>query len=1777
MKNYSEYHITDLGVGLNRYNSVDNIPDGQMVTLKNLDPRGNGQLVTRPGFEQYYGSLPLRASKITKTDAVYKIEFDTAISIDLSNTKTGPIIVSGDLPSSAGTFSGDFSDTFATKYYETFDVTFLETFPSGSPATVTKTAAQTGLTQSNVFIGWFQSDVGEPLDNTVLVPSEVRVSTSSYQIEFDHVSVTDTDGYFGYLEVPTEAGRVYTHTLTAATSETIDSATHGLQNDNFIIRCYSEATGTLTEVIPQEITANSSGDITITFNAAVTGRCIIYATDNFQSESAVLGSQTLQVTGVTSPFNVYELWATIAGTRTVVTPASISWDAATSIAYVEYVGPGAEAVEVNWQELNYVANAIEFTGTDGGDDFVTTEPEITVWGIPHTGIYKDSAPKGGFSHHIDNYKSENTERIVTALGGNLMQATSYADGATTYKMASLTLRGSNRVSGAQILAPLFNAASTSRTRGDAYDATAVDGDGYAKVTAVNFESTGRVNYTFTFDNLVNGASIASYFDTNDFLTVRKCGRSINNGTFRVVDVQGTPSTTSVVIRVENAAAVDDSIDESNLVGQGNVFTDRILLTDTPVFIVGDKVSSGDTNDNVVKAVDVSASNYIFIDGISAVTNISDGINLYVKRTSSVLPLQSFPSETVGSDTLGGLVIGDSVIITGVTQSPKIKYVNTKATTALTSGNIVISGGVATITLANHYLNVGQTVRFAASSDPDFEGEYVVTGVPTSGTFTVATTAADSSTVTATFRGKTIELDEALLLTSGPTTVTIRPQGRWTVVENPKSTSTRVQETKTRHWDESIYVDQPYLKSVIVNDSMYLVNDTDEVKKFDGTTLTNAGLVPWQGWFFAGVDSDAGALPSGRRLAYSAVDTGNKFFTVAAPVFEVGDRVKDADTGSIYTLSSVEDIAGGSTTAMYVVETMNSEATGGTDELIGAIQYRYYVRLNALDANRNIIASASLGADDMYVDTFTSSAIQLKFGGLPPFAELDHDRIELEIYRTRGNVPGQFYRVHRKLLDYGDLGGYITWTDTKTDDQLVFSLQDEARPIGLAPSEIGNTWTNPPLASVITTVDNRLILANIKSPPTLDITFNDAGTSTPVAADFVAGGGEVQFQVSGTTTANFNNSAVFSFESSAGGTLTGTSEIIIANPTTSHTWVDADLTIATDLIAETAHGLKTGTRVRVSTSGDELPSGLAVDTDYYVVRIDADTYKLATTFANAMASTVIDLGNSATQDDTFTTTVYGPHVVLLDADLADEAAGSWIYLFHAAVGENNRLDFAGWYRLSQVDPTGNAVLIEMDHNRATGFATAEDVDTWVASGSSTFSAGERVPVWVGNDGNFIQSFYSSASFLSIVATRLGLAINAVMSSDPPSNAYWNGTRPTPWLMAQSGLSFNTGSLRVNMVDNPTGIVNMQWSGISSDVETYVNSLLVSESTDAPSQIRLFNSRLAVSYPNFPEVFDDPYSDDGYSVIDVNPADGQEITFAVPFFGQSAFGAANLTQVVVVAKTRSIYLVSVESGQTQKLQTQGQGCTAPRSVAVTRDGIVFANESGIWRLGWDMRISWVGRMADQLWKKDLELTALAEFAGHNYAQGQQYKLSTVIAGSSYPSNVLVYDHTREQSGQPGSWTEYTNHAATGWTNQSSDSFFGNQSGQVFKIRNSGTMTDYRDDASPVAEQQLVTGGIHYGLPGNRKTTSGFTLQYQNDAALTDINIFTEQSLSGTFNASTQVNISASNDSVRYSLVERKGTFLRVKLTKSGTLDEQLQLSRMTFHVKDIGEAGTKEAAD
>lgn len=78
-----------------------------------------------------------------------------------------------------------------------------------------------------------------------------------------------------------------------------------------------------------------------------------------------------------------------------------------------------------------------------------------------------------------------------------------------------------------------------------------------------------------------------------------------------------------------------------------------------------------------------------------------------------------------------------------------------------------------------------------------------------------------------------------------------------------------------------------------------------------------------------------------------------------------------------------------------------------------------------------------------------------------------------------------------------------------------------------------------------------------------------------------------------------------------------------------TFVDADVNTGTEAITETAHGMSTGDGpFRVSNSGGALPTGLAADTDYWIIKLTADTYQLASSKANAIALTPVDITAAA---------------------------------------------------------------------------------------------------------------------------------------------------------------------------------------------------------------------------------------------------------------------------------------------------------------------------------------------------------------------------------------------------------------------------------------------------------------------------------------------------------------------------------------------------------------------
>jgi hypothetical protein len=334
-----------------------------------------------------------------------------------------------------------------------------------------------------------------------------------------------------------------------------------------------------------------------------------------------------------------------------------------------------------------------------------------------------------------------------------------------------------------------------------------------------------------------------------------------------------------------------------------------------------------------------------------------------------------------------------------------------------------------------------------------------------------------------------------------------------------------------------------------------------------------------------------------------------------------------------------------------------------------------------------------------------------------------------------------------------------------------------------------------------------------------------------------------------------------------------------------------------------------------------------------------------------------------------------------------------------------------------------------------------------------------------------------------------------------------------------------------------------------------------------------------------MFDNPFGDqaDSDSAIDVNSADGQDITGVIPFFGDAVFGTGQVEAILVVFKTNSIYLLNIKTKSLSKIQSRGLGCTAPFSIAQTRDGIMFANNSGIYRLNRDQSISYVGKNMERLYRDDVNRDQLSKMYGHHYGIAGQYKLSVPFGSSQTTNNrVFVYDHQRELGGERfGAWTQFTNHDATGWANLGNDAFFATTNGQVFSIRRVGDSTDYRDDAAAVDTMTIIMKAEDFGTAGARKVINSVINHFHvRNSSMTGTELSSSVDLDGDFeSAGTFTFTKAGNDKVktaRAALPKRKMVYIQLKFTNS-TKDEDVVLSGIDYRVALVSDKGVVERSE
>lgn len=210
-------------------------------------------------------------------------------------------------------------------------------------------------------------------------------------------------------------------------------------------------------------------------------------------------------------------------------------------------------------------------------------------------------------------------------------------------------------------------------------------------------------------------------------------------------------------------------------------------------------------------------------------------------------------------------------------------------------------------------------------------------------------------------------------------------------------------------------------------------------------------------------------------------------------------------------------------------------------------------------------------------------------------------------------------------------------------------------------------------------------------------------------------------------------------------LDGTATISIASPA---------------VVTKTAHGLATGDQVYLQTTG-ALPTGLSANTTYYVIYVDANTFRLATSLANAQAGTAINTSGSQSgthtlrvdgQWTTITPTVDGSGNVSYNTYINGDLGASGFSTDKSFV-----IELRGYDKLSQiiVEQTLSVGIPLMDFYRASGVhAVAFNAKYSPSEGGTVQIDGKHIKKYIGELLYPVGSIYINATNNTNPATLLG---------------------------------------------------------------------------------------------------------------------------------------------------------------------------------------------------------------------------------------------------------------------------------------------------------------------------------------------------------------------------------------------------------------------------------------
>ena len=1733
---YTNAPDSDYSSGMDARSSENQISQGFLRDLLNGDIIEK-RAKKRKGHQGFAGNVPVRVNSMTYDSVGHTISFllDSAVSlstsVSLESVRSSPLVIYG----RSSTFtSGPFTTSGSTAhYYPGFTVPIRKTLtaPSG---TLVIPGTEHDLGTANLFVGTVQSSDLVDRNYSSFLLNSLSIDETSYNVSLGYTLASSINIFTFYSDQNSAVGSSYVATLShggaGSQTFTITAGTHNLSTSRILLQLYQETGGSRLLVDPDTFVIQTNGDATITINTytATTYTAILAAapTTNLATGSvAATSSGSVIVSGLTKPWVFFGIYIeqTVGGPRELVLPDSYQYDDSTASLTINFTNDLTTAVNffVYYKYGDVRSNLLQVSDSSVVSSGTDPLPQITIWGLDHSEIYTTKVAREGWVNLIDSFRRSGEQRLVCGLGGNLFAARTYAEVGTAYDYALLYPRLSGRVASDLVIGPAFWATGETPERTRGYITADGASSHWLSITAVQYDnSNGWTKYVLSvpnkqiLDRAGSPTSLASVISTAaglaDYLNVEQMSYARHEGSFQIKQILDGTNQITIWCSVPNNSS---DYDDAHVSGMAAILTDQITYTSASQFIPADQLVS-DALGVTVSTVLSSSGSTIVASDLGTRLEIPGGIIITASRSSYVVPARTAnPSSTAS---VLNLVRGDMLSYTGILRLLRVRSINPDTDRSVT---ITSDGNTATVTLGSgntNYLDVGQKILL--SSAGDYSGAQTITSVSSSTTFQFASTNTDS--VSGTLVGNTIEVDESLSYSdSASDSNELRVENRWIPLEAPTTTFNQPASTHVRYLNANSYTDQPFLRSSMVSNNLYTTDHDDPVYKVDGGTNYRAGIIPWQPGLFLTQDTGASAIinTNTRSIQYiSSPSTADKaagrleITSTDAQVIPVGTSVRVGGSTKTYTVTDYPLDTTVTPNKQYVLLDTAIDAVSGSSGAITEIAvYRYYFRMNAVDANNNVITSAVTGSEDYVVEIANAAgaAVNLKLVGMPNWDVYDYDRLELQIYRTKKSQAAPFYLVQTIAQDF-DLGnGYINFQDVFSDDNIT---QLDPTSSVLKSGELGIAWSDAPRAKYMTSIGNRLVLANIQDYPQMDLQLVDQDTTTNYSAGFIALKFlfRKDFQDSGTSS-DMVNRAVYECVGTSSGTPSSFSS--------------------------------------TTTSGGP---GFSFHT---------------------------------TQQPT---------------------AGDWVYLTYGTTATTGRdLTLCGWWQIAAVTGTGPYTLSITFPDYAT---PSSFPDTYVLAGTSG-----NVPVYTGTDGSMgmvsARADLASTTTLFQLGLRVSMAINASMRMVDTSITSMKSF--LPWLTARSG---NDTAQAGHIVVRQPGVFSTSPSAAASfggdTITFFVNSTQVSSGTFANATELQFPSRIVVSYPNYPEIFDnvtatlDIQSD---SAIDINSADGQEITGVIPFFGEAAFTAAQQAAVLVVFKTNSIYLVDLNqkvAGQNpvQRIETEGLGCTAPYSIAPTLNGIFFANESGMYCMRRTQLIEYLGKWQERNWVGNVDTSKLSLAQGHHYNLGRQYKLSVPITstetstGYTENSQVFVYDHTLETlfgtsySPRSGAWSRYDSHPATGWANLNSDAFWASTAGRVFSIRRTGLSSDFRDDSSPITFQATLRAN-DFGNGGIRKILDAIIIHYKTGAASTgtavNYSVDLEQEFSPTSSvvinpttvSGTGIADTISHDivSIRHKLARRRGIYFAAQVINNG-LDEDVEIAGVEYKIGGLSEKGITTAA-